>query len=275
MFSVATDGAATFAGTTVIGNTSSTYVQVKPEGDIVILDSSGSTAQCFGISRVGDATYSVSMTGDGSITAAGTMRIGDPAGNSYGQGMVMDPESASGSYMQIYCVAGQANNPLSIYRSDNSVPFSITAAGAATFAGHTAALYISTGGDGTQSLPASLFYNNNLTAAAIYAKNYSTGPGITIEALPSNTALRIDNASGAAGTATITGDGSITAAGAANFAAGKFDLHTTGKLNLRNDNSTDAILQCYSGGWDGDDIGARSEERRVGKECRSRWSPYH
>src|SRR5256885_17233270 len=23
------------------------------------------------------------------------------------------------------------------------------------------------------------------------------------------------------------------------------------------------------------DIGARSEERRVGKECRSRWSPYH
>ena len=23
------------------------------------------------------------------------------------------------------------------------------------------------------------------------------------------------------------------------------------------------------------DIGYRSEERRVGKECRSRWSPYH
>ncbi len=23
------------------------------------------------------------------------------------------------------------------------------------------------------------------------------------------------------------------------------------------------------------DIGERSEERRVGKECRSRWSPYH
>ena len=23
------------------------------------------------------------------------------------------------------------------------------------------------------------------------------------------------------------------------------------------------------------DEGARSEERRVGKECRSRWSPYH
>src|SRR3712207_6847293 len=25
----------------------------------------------------------------------------------------------------------------------------------------------------------------------------------------------------------------------------------------------------------GKDPGARSEERRVGKECRSRWSPYH
>ena len=23
------------------------------------------------------------------------------------------------------------------------------------------------------------------------------------------------------------------------------------------------------------EVGARSEERRVGKECRSRWSPYH
>ena len=25
----------------------------------------------------------------------------------------------------------------------------------------------------------------------------------------------------------------------------------------------------------GDDASYRSEERRVGKECRSRWSPYH
>src|SRR6266567_7673366 len=27
--------------------------------------------------------------------------------------------------------------------------------------------------------------------------------------------------------------------------------------------------------WKASDIEARSEERRVGKECRSRWSPYH
>src|SRR5260370_13723611 len=27
--------------------------------------------------------------------------------------------------------------------------------------------------------------------------------------------------------------------------------------------------------WPSPDTGRRSEERRVGKECRSRWSPYH
>src|SRR4029079_10446494 len=27
--------------------------------------------------------------------------------------------------------------------------------------------------------------------------------------------------------------------------------------------------------FDGDNSSGRSEERRVGKECRSRWSPYH
>ena len=32
--------------------------------------------------------------------------------------------------------------------------------------------------------------------------------------------------------------------------------------------------ECY-GGNDNSDLGDRSEERRVGKECRSRWSPYH
>ena len=49
----------------------------------------------------------------------------------------------------------------------------------------------------------------------------------------------------------------------------------------------DDFLEFYNktakdGTWDKDDIllgvrGSqdRSEERRVGKECRSRWSPYH
>ena len=30
-----------------------------------------------------------------------------------------------------------------------------------------------------------------------------------------------------------------------------------------------------SEGWIGGGCALRSEERRVGKECRSRWSPYH
>src|SRR3712207_9242427 len=41
------------------------------------------------------------------------------------------------------------------------------------------------------------------------------------------------------------------------------------------------VLNCFNEAMRADfsrlwaDLGARSEERRVGKECRSRWSPYH
>ena len=40
------------------------------------------------------------------------------------------------------------------------------------------------------------------------------------------------------------------------------------------------IPKSKAGKWFNDrlpllSLGARSEERRVGKECRSRWSPYH
>src|SRR5256885_12248887 len=34
-------------------------------------------------------------------------------------------------------------------------------------------------------------------------------------------------------------------------------------------------LHVLERGERGDELKARSEERRVGKECRSRWSPYH
>ena len=33
--------------------------------------------------------------------------------------------------------------------------------------------------------------------------------------------------------------------------------------------------ECRCSCWKGTPALARSEERRVGKECRSRWSPYH
>ena len=35
------------------------------------------------------------------------------------------------------------------------------------------------------------------------------------------------------------------------------------------------LLQTWITGWMIERTDARSEERRVGKECRSRWSPYH
>ena len=40
-------------------------------------------------------------------------------------------------------------------------------------------------------------------------------------------------------------------------------VNTCGFLDTAREESVDVILE------------ARSEERRVGKECRSRWSPYH
>ena len=40
-------------------------------------------------------------------------------------------------------------------------------------------------------------------------------------------------------------------------------------LDYRPGMNFDSICQVMN------DIGMRSEERRVGKECRSRWSPYH
>ena len=36
-----------------------------------------------------------------------------------------------------------------------------------------------------------------------------------------------------------------------------------------------AIFPLVKGEWWDKNKGWRSEERRVGKECRSRWSPYH
>ena len=37
----------------------------------------------------------------------------------------------------------------------------------------------------------------------------------------------------------------------------------------------DSLFNSGAGGFPGGTVVERSEERRVGKECRSRWSPYH
>ena len=36
-----------------------------------------------------------------------------------------------------------------------------------------------------------------------------------------------------------------------------------------------AVIEAFRAGKTIDKVFIRSEERRVGKECRSRWSPYH
>ena len=46
------------------------------------------------------------------------------------------------------------------------------------------------------------------------------------------------------------------------------------KLTENLSDDTDIIV-CYREDQGYVDIPMRSEERRVGKECRSRWSPYH
>ena len=50
-------------------------------------------------------------------------------------------------------------------------------------------------------------------------------------------------------------------------AADRFGLRDAGNIYGRLTNPTEDIFEQR--------IAARSEERRVGKECRSRWSPYH
>ena len=45
-------------------------------------------------------------------------------------------------------------------------------------------------------------------------------------------------------------------------------------LNLH-DSGVNVIVGLYEGSKSAERARKRSEERRVGKECRSRWSPYH
>ena len=46
------------------------------------------------------------------------------------------------------------------------------------------------------------------------------------------------------------------------------DIHAREILDSRGNPTVEADVVLQSGAF-------RSEERRVGKECRSRWSPYH
>ena len=46
-------------------------------------------------------------------------------------------------------------------------------------------------------------------------------------------------------------------------------------LTATDDDGLDAYHLDWRRRWRGRSLAVRSEERRVGKECRSRWSPYH
>ena len=70
-----------------------------------------------------------------------------------------------------------------------------------------------------------------------------------------------------------------------NFTASAEEISTDYKYEIENGtarivkytgNSAEVIIPNTLGGYPVTSIGQyRSEERRVGKECRSRWSPYH
>src|SRR3712207_9213208 len=56
------------------------------------------------------------------------------------------------------------------------------------------------------------------------------------------------------------------------------ELKHTARFVCTTDVANNQIASFYSGAMSeagGIELGPRSEERRVGKECRSRWSPYH
>ena len=52
-------------------------------------------------------------------------------------------------------------------------------------------------------------------------------------------------------------------------------LESAGLIRVRTDQSGSGIPKTYELTRPLFRISLRSEERRVGKECRSRWSPYH
>ena len=56
---------------------------------------------------------------------------------------------------------------------------------------------------------------------------------------------------------------------------GRDDIPEQFRSNTHLIYSSPATLAFNSPGAEGFGVKRRSEERRVGKECRSRWSPYH
>ena len=90
-----------------------------------------------------------------------------------------------------------------------------------------------------------------------------------IERLASNMKLRIVYADASLYDETLDAIASGKVQSTATVATGANEIARTDNLNLSPDSGDSILIFC--------DLSEkhRSEERRVGKECRSRWSPYH
>ena len=55
----------------------------------------------------------------------------------------------------------------------------------------------------------------------------------------------------------------------------QFNVGDTVRVDVRIKEGDRERIQAFEGTVIAKKHGGRSEERRVGKECRSRWSPYH
>ena len=124
---------------------------------------------------------------------------------------------------------------------------------------------IITGGTVTNSgmLDANTGATNAITNALLITNNL----GATIEATGTGVELEIKNATtfNNSGTllATLAATLDLDSLTVANSSTGVVQVDASSALDLEN-----AIIL-------GGTVTNRSEERRVGKECRSRWSPYH
>ena len=74
---------------------------------------------------------------------------------------------------------------------------------------------------------------------------------------------------------TVTSKGALYMGYTAEFLAQNYGISREAQDQFALDSHLKAAASTKAGHFDKEIIPIRSEERRVGKECRSRWSPYH
>ena len=102
-----------------------------------------------------------------------------------------------------------------------------------------------------------------VTAPGLALAQVGGSSGVTLYGRLDEAIVNSKYSTNGAGTITEVKKGDVWSAGNAIGVRGREDLG----------GGTAAWFQLEAGAWP--DGRLRSEERRVGKECRSRWSPYH